>query len=115
MEKFDGLNLVMLFAGALPCILFGYLIAIKRKWHLIAGWDESKVTNPAAFANMVGGSILFEGITLSAISIAEGTGVISDTIMISALLAIVMIPIVVLIIATRRYRKKSDFQEGNKG
>ena len=106
LENFDSGNLTMLFVGALFCIL-GYLIAIKQKRHLIAGWDESKITNPAAFANMVGGSILFEGCAFAAISLAEGAGIISDVYFVSALFAIVIMPIVVLVIAVKRYRKRT--------
>lgn len=106
LENFDGGNLTMLFVGALFCIL-GYLIAIKQMRYLIAGWDESKITNPTAFANMVGGSILFEGFAFTAIALAEGAGIISDVYFVSALFAIAITPIVVLVVAIKRYRKRT--------
>jgi len=58
---------ILLLGGALPCIVLGYLIAVKQKRELIAGWDESKVPNPKAFANLIGYSILSLGILIAVI------------------------------------------------
>lgn len=107
MENFDGNNIVMLLFGALPCITLGYLIAIKQKRQLIAGWDASQISNPAAFARLVGGSTLFLGLALALISIAEGIQIISDVQTAILLLIGVTVPPACLIIAIKKYRKKS--------
>ena len=41
MEKVWLASVIMLVAGALPGIVFGYLIAVKQQWSMISGWDES--------------------------------------------------------------------------
>jgi hypothetical protein len=42
--------IIMLLAGALPCIVLGYFIAVKQQRGLISGWNESKISDPEAYA-----------------------------------------------------------------
>ena len=44
MEKVWLAVLIMLVAGALPGIVFGYLIAVKQQWSMIAGWEQNKLS-----------------------------------------------------------------------
>lgn len=38
----------------LPFLYFGYLIAVKKQTHLIAGWDAKRVHSPDQFASVFG-------------------------------------------------------------
>lgn len=98
-------TLLIFLLGVLPSVILGYLIAVQQKRHLIAGWDESKVANPKAFAKLLGGSILFLGIGLGFIAIGKECGFMSDLQYVTALLVLTFIPILCLIIAKKKYGK----------
>lgn len=61
-------SITMVLAGALPCIILGYLIAVKQMRNLIAGWDESKISNPEKFARWIGFSVLMLGVLIELIA-----------------------------------------------
>lgn len=96
--------IIMIFAGALPCIALGYLIAVKQKRGLIAGWDESKISNPEAYAKWVGFSVLILGVFIGFIALIRYFGFISDIGMTMLLLAVSFVPVPCLLIANARYR-----------
>ncbi len=101
---FFGL-IIMIFAGALPCIVFGYLIAVKQKRGLIAGWDESKISHPEAYAKWVGFSVLILGVLIGLIALIWYLKLISDIGMAIVLCAVSLIPIPCLLVANYRYGK----------
>jgi hypothetical protein len=102
--KFLGLFIMVLF-GALPCIVLGYLIAVKQKHGLIAGWDESKISNPTAFGKWVGFSVLALGVCIGLIGVVWFFGLLNEIHMTIALALVSIIPIPCLIIATKRYKQ----------
>jgi hypothetical protein len=101
---FFGL-IIMIFAGALPCIIFGYLIAIKQKRWLIAGWDETKISHPEAYAKWVGFSVLIFGVLIGLVALIWYLGLISEIGMAILLGVVSLIPIPCLLIANARYGK----------
>ncbi|MBD3586077.1 hypothetical protein HHX48_10035 [Salinimonas sp. HHU 13199] len=95
--------LIMLFAGSLPCIVVGYLIAVKQKRNLIAGWDESKISQPEAFAKWLGYSVLLLGVLIGLIAVAWFVGAINEMGLTSLLLVASLIPIPCFIVAKVKY------------
>lgn len=104
----DGLFigfLIMIIAGALPCVVLGYLIAVKQKRRLIAGWDESRVSNPVAYAKLIGLSVLVLGILIGVIGFAWYAGLISTAQMASTLAIASLVPLPCVFIANAKYGK----------
>jgi hypothetical protein len=99
---FFGL-IIMIFAGALPCIIFGYLIAVKQMRGLIAGWDESKISNPEKFAKWIGYSVLTLGVLIGLIAFIWYWGLVNEIGMTILLCIVSLIPIPCLLIAKARY------------
>ena len=95
---------VAVLAGAVPCILLGYLIAVKQKRGLIAGWDESRISRPVAYAQLVGYSLLVLGFLIGALSIIGYLGLLGPNIFALSLLVASSIPIVCVVVANRKYR-----------
>jgi NADH:ubiquinone oxidoreductase subunit K len=95
---------IMIFMGALPCIILGYLVAVKQKRGLIAGWDESKIAHPEAYAKWIGYSVLVLGILIALIAIIWSIGLIGETVFAILLAIASMIPIPCLLIANAKYR-----------
>ncbi|WP_157812656.1 hypothetical protein [Alteromonas sp. MB-3u-76] len=101
---FFGL-IVMVFAGALPCIILGYLIAVKQKRGLIAGWDESKISNPEAYAKLIGFSVLGLGTLIGLIAFIWYLGLVNEIGMTILLCVASLIPIPCVLVANARYGK----------
>lgn len=100
--------LIMMFAGALPCIALGYLVAVKQKRGLIAGWDASKISDPKAFAQWIGFSVFALGVAIGAIGCIWYLGWLNDIQMTVALCAVSLIPIPCLLIASAKYKKQDS-------
>jgi hypothetical protein len=98
----------MVFAGALPCIILGYLIAVKQMRGLIAGWDESKISNPEKFAKWIGYSVLTLGVLIGLIALIWYLGLVNEIGMTILLCVVSLIPIPCLLIAKARYGKHSS-------
>ena len=96
-------SIVTICVIALACILVGYLIAVKQKRVLIAGWDESKVSNPVAYAQLVGYSVLSLGLLLVAISIIGYLGIVPPIGIAILLFISSLIPVVCAFMANRTY------------
>lgn len=100
--------MIMFLCGVLPCVVFGYLIAVKQKHHLISGWDESKVSDPKAYGILVGGSVLILGVLIGVIAVAWFFEVFDDINMTIALFISSLIPVICVIIASKKYSKPGD-------
>lgn len=96
---------ILLLGGALPCIVLGYLIAVKQKRELIAGWDESKVSNPKAFARLIGYSVLSLGILIAVIGGAWHLKLIGEIEMTIYLVIASLLPIPCVVIANKKFAK----------
>jgi hypothetical protein len=103
MDKLTIGLIILFFGGALPCIVLGFLIAVKQKRRLIAGWDKEKVSNPTAFAKLIGYSILSLGIAISVIGLSWYLGLIDDIAMTISLIIASLIPIPCVVIANKKY------------
>tara|TARA_R110000868_G_scaffold292568_3_gene553098 strand:+ start:2094 stop:2453 length:360 start_codon:yes stop_codon:yes gene_type:complete len=95
---------IMILGGSLPCIIIGYLIAIKQRRHLIAGWDESKVSNPEAYAKLLGHSVLLLGILIGVVAFIWYFGLVDEIGMTVALLLVSLVPIPFIVVANRKYK-----------
>ena len=91
-------------AVALLCITGGYLIAVKQKRGLIAGWDESKFSNPEAYAKWVGFSVLILGALIGLIALISYLELISKNVDVMLTFAVSLLPISCVLIANARYR-----------
>ncbi len=105
MEKVWLASVIMLVAGALPGIVFGYLIAVKQQWSMITGWNESKLSNPLAYAQLIGFSLLALGGAIALIAIGWGLQLLSDRQMAIGLLLVSSLPLVAVIVAHIRFGK----------
>ena len=99
-------GIILILFGASPCIFLGYLIAVKQKHSLIAGWDESRISDPKRYASVVGYSVLVLGILLGLIAIAWYLSLIGEIQMTIALLVSSLIPLPCLVYANNKYGKK---------
>lgn len=106
-EKFIGIIIIILF-GALPCIVLGYLIAVKQMHGLIAGWNESKVSNPVAFGKWVGFPVLVVGLCIAGTGLVWYLGLINENQMTFLLAIASVIPIPCLIVAIFKYKKRGS-------
>lgn len=95
--------IIIIFLGALPCIFLWYLIAVKQKRELIAGWNESKVSNPNAYAKLVGYSVFILGILIGITGMAWFVGLLNEIQMVVVIFIISLIPIPYLLIANSKY------------
>ena len=55
---------ILFLVTGLPFLLAGYLIAVKKKLSLIAGFDENSATNPERYAAVFGGCAIACGVAL---------------------------------------------------
>jgi hypothetical protein len=100
----DGFIIINM-AVALLCITLGYLIAVKQKRGLIAGWDESKFSNPEAFAKWVGFSVLILGVLIGLIALTSYLELISENVAAMLVVVVSLLPIPCVLIASARYLK----------
>jgi hypothetical protein len=105
MDKVWLAVLIMLVAGALPGIVFGYLIAVKQQWSMIAGWEQNKLKNPAAYARLIGFSLLGLGVAIALIAVGWALRLLSDEQMAVTLLLISLLPVFAAIVAHIRFGK----------
>ncbi|MDR7119105.1 DUF3784 domain-containing protein [Rheinheimera soli] len=96
---------ILIVAGALPCIISGYLIAVKQQRHLIAGWNESKISNPVAYARLVGFSVLLLGVAIMLIAAGLALQLLTENQLVICLLAVSVLPVIAAVAAYFRYRK----------
>ncbi len=95
--------MIVLFTGAIPCGVLGYLVAFKQKRKLIAGWDESKAKNPQAFAAVVGWSLIVLAFALMVVTVSWALGFLSESEFAFLLVAVAFIPILGLLYARQKF------------
>ena len=95
---------IMIIGGSLPCVLIGYLIAVKQRRNLIAGWDESKVSNPEAYAKLLGYGALLLGILIAVVAFIWYIGMVDEIGMTVALIIASLVPIPFVVIANKKYK-----------
>lgn len=59
------ITLILFSISGLPFLILGYLVAIKKKTSIIAGWDESNVKDPDSYAKVFGWTGIFCGLFLA--------------------------------------------------
>ncbi|MEM1187656.1 MAG: DUF3784 domain-containing protein [Pseudomonadota bacterium] len=92
------------FVGAvIPCAVLGYLIAVKERRNLIAGWNEEKVRDAKAFGTLIGWSLMALAVALAIVTALWALGRISDEWFALYALIASMIPIAALVLAKVKY------------
>ena len=98
-------TLIVICTAIVPCVVLGYLIIVKQKRNLIAGWDESKIFSPQEFASIVGWSLIVLAFFLTAVIVLWGMGSISESEFAFYLFVVSTIPLVGVVYARRKYVK----------
>jgi hypothetical protein len=99
------LGLIIIVLGCvLPSVILGYLIAVKQKRGLIAGWDESKISNPQAYARMIGYSLFALGFLISIVSVLWFLGLVDEIVFTIGLLLASLVPIPFFVLANKKYK-----------
>ncbi len=98
-------SLLIIIGMAFPSILVGYLIAVKQKRGLIAGWNESKCTNAKVYAQLLGYSLLIFGVLTVLITASLYYGLIDQIGWSIAMGLASLVPLVCVIIANYKYIK----------
>ena len=106
-EQIAG-SIILLFCGAIPGLLLGYLIAVKENYTLIAGWDPAKISNHKAFARLLGYSVMALGAGILFIALAWMSGLVTENGMALLLAAVSALPLVAAIIGRFKYGKSAD-------
>jgi hypothetical protein len=89
-----------------PCALIAYVIGVKQHRHILAGYDESKINNPEAYARVIALGVFCMGILMALIFIIWGLGGFSLGEFISALLLASFSLIPFLFFANSKYKKR---------
>ena len=68
---------IFVVGAAIPCMVFGYLIALKQKRTLINSWNDENCTNPRLAAQIIGFNLVLTGMIIACAVIAGATGVLT--------------------------------------
>ena len=68
---------IFVVGAAIPCMVFGYLIAVKQKRTLINSWNDENCTNPRLAAQIIGFNLVLTGMIIACAVIAGATGVLT--------------------------------------
>ena len=93
------------FGASIPCIVLGYLIAYKKRYNLISGWDASKFSDPDAFAAIIGKMSIGLGLFLFINVLTWQQNIIGVRELSYLILFGAIVPIFVIIFAKRKYGK----------
>ena len=88
-----------------PCALIAWVIGVKQHRHILAGYDESKINNPEAYARVIAVGVFSMGGVTALTFIIWGLGGFSLGEFISALLLASFSLIPFLIFANSKYKK----------
>lgn len=97
-------GLLFLVSG-LPFLVCGYLIAVKGKTSLIAGWNEEEVADPRSYARVLGWTGILCGVFLGISAYVYSAGVISIFLFLGSLLIAAFVQVLAAAFCSRRYRK----------
>lgn len=95
---------VLLVSGSLPCIVLGYLIAVKQQHHLIAGWNEAAIADPKRYAKSLGYSVFALGIAIGLIAFSWYAGFVGVLGMSAALLCSFLGAILFMVFIHKKYK-----------
>ena len=105
MDEITTTALMIVLLGSLPCAVLGYLIAVKQRRHLISGWDEARTSDPQAFANLVGYSMIVMAAALALVAGAWAYHLVTDSEFAVLLGLASLFPVLALIRAKQKYGK----------
>lgn len=97
--------LIIFAVSGLPFLVFGYLIAIKKRTSLIAGWDDRSVSDAESFANVFGWTGIFCGLFLLPSAYLFGANAISEGAFLTTLFVAVFLQLAAALFCKLRYSK----------
>ena len=103
MDELQIVFLATVFLGALPLMLIGYFITVKRKRHWINGVDQSKLSDPEGFGRYVGNSIMITGMLMFLVTLLMYLGIIGLLAFAALLVVISFTPLPCLYIAKNKF------------
>jgi len=97
-------SILFLVSGA-PFLFCGYLIAIKKKTSIIAGWDDSNIKDPHSYAKVFGWTGILIGSLLGGCSFLFAANTISIVMFFTALMMSVIAQLFAGAFCKSRYGK----------
>ena len=98
--------LIAIFLGSLPSITLGFLIAYKKKYSLLSGWDASRFSDPAAVGRVAGKSLILMGVLIFVVTGLWWKQIMNDLHMTFTIIPVVLIPFMAILYAGKKYGKR---------
>jgi len=99
---------ILILMGALPCLLLGYFIGVKKQMGLISGYDPEKVEDPDGLATWTGKICNTLGVLIALIAICIATFPEYGRAIALSVSFLIMIVCLIGLIGARHYLKKPD-------
>lgn len=87
----------------LPFLACGYLVAIKKKTSIIAGWDDKNVKDPESYARVFGWTGILCGLFLAIMAYAFSANAISSYVFIGAIVVTALVQLLSAGYCSKRY------------
>ncbi len=97
--------LIVTFVASIPCIVLGYLIAYKKRYNLISGWDASKFNDPDAYAAIIGKMAIALGLYLFVVILIWHQKIIGSSELTYIILFSAILPVLFIVFAKKKYGK----------
>lgn len=102
MENTIG-SIILFLTGAVPGFILAYAIGVKKAVDLIAGWDASKISNPEAYASIVGFGLFILAINITAASLLLLADAISENLLALLIVGSALVPVICAIYGRVKY------------
>ena len=102
MENTIG-SIILFLTGAVPGFVLAYAIGVKKAVDLIAGWDASKISNPEAYASLVGIGLFILAINITAAAVLLFSGAISENLLVLLIVGSALVPVICAIYGRVKY------------
>lgn len=99
--------IIVLVTASIPCVVLGYLIAIKEKHALISGWNAKRISNAKAYGQWIGFSTMLLGLLLLFVTGMWYANFITENTLVIALITASLLPVLCAIIAKIKYQRKT--------
>ena len=86
---------ILFTVSGLPFFACGYLVAIKKRTSIIAGWDDSNIKDPESYANVFGWTGILCGLFLAISAYVFSANAISSYVFVSSIVLAVIVQLLV--------------------
>ena len=97
------ITLILFIVSGLPFFACGYLVAIKKRTSIIAGWDENSISDPDGYARIFGWSAILCGVFLAGSAYTFSANAISVYLFIGTIMMAVIVQLLVAGYCSKRY------------